>query len=202
LYILFGIILGAIIAWLLNKFIADKIENKDSKIAVNASAYIVLVILGLFFGLVCSIKPSLNNYLIGKIDTLEIAISKYFPDKQVMEYSINAHEYTEDIIQLQQSIREINRDSESFFEKIVYNAFIERVNKFIDDANRGINTLSSAIGNNQGDVTLKAILYYLKDLALKKITPFIVFFIILIITGVIIFISIYLCICHFLKKKI
>jgi len=201
LYILYGIISGIVVAWLLNAFIADKIKYKIARFIVKAVAFIVLVVFGLLLGFVCSIKPTLNNFLVARIDALEITLNKHFPDKNLMEYSINTIEFSTNIDIFRQSIGDINIGTDGIFKRIVFSAFLERVNIFVDDVHRGINTTSITIGNNQGDVSLKSILYYLKGVALRKVTPYIVLLILLITTGVVIFLAIYLGICKLLIKK-
>jgi hypothetical protein len=202
LFVLFGIIFGVVIAFLLNRFVANKIENKHVKLGVKIAAYIVLIILGLLLGLVCSIKPSLNNFIDGKINAIEITLNRYFPDKNVMEVSINANDFSDIIGQLQQSLKDINiTGTDGYLEKLVFNAFVDRVNSYIDDVQRGVNIAGTAISNDQGEISLKFILYNLKDLALKKITPYLVIFIVLIIIGFLIFIGILSVIVRSCRKK-
>jgi len=191
LFILLGITFGVLIALLLNKFAADKIENKHVKLGVKISAYVILIILGLSFGLVYSIKPLLNNFIDSKINAIEITLNRHFPDEKVMEVSINANDIHEIADQLQQSLRDIDIGADSYFEKLVFNAFINNVNLYIDDAKRSLNTVGATISNDHGEISLKSVLYNLKDLALKKITPYLTIFIILIIIVFLIFIGIY-----------
>jgi len=202
LFILFGIVFGVLIASLLNKFVANKIENKHVKLGIKIAAYVVLIILGLFLGLVCSIKPMLNNFIDDKINAVEITVNRHFPDKKIMEVSINASDFSEIINQLQQSLRDINIGTDGFFERLVFNAFIDNLNIYIDDVHRRINTVGTAISNEQGEISLKSVLYNLKDLALKKITPYLVIFIILIIIVFLIFIGIYAIIVKSYRKRV
>ena len=202
LFILLGITFGVLIALLLNKFVANKIENKHVKLGVKISAYIILIILGLSLGLVCSIKPLLNNFIDNKINTIEIILNKHFPDEKVMEVSINTNDIPDIIDQLQQSLRDINIGTDNYFEKLVFNAFINNVNLYIDDVKRSLNTVGTTISNDQGEISLKSALYNLKDLSLKKITPYLTIFIILIIIVFLIFIGIYTIVVKSYRKRI
>jgi len=203
LFILLGIIFGALIGFLINNFIADKkIENKHVKLGVKITAYVVLIILGFFLGLVCSIKPLLNNFIVDKINAIEITLDRHFPNEKVMEISINANDIFEIIGQLQLSLRDINVGTDGYFEKLVFNAFVDRVNQYINNVHGNINTVSTTISNDQGEISLKSILYNFKDLALKKITPYFVVFIILISIVFVIFIGIYIIIVKYYGKRI
>jgi len=201
LYVLLGMFLGFAIAWLINRFLADKVENKDTKISLKVAAYIVLIILGLFLGVVSSIKPSLDRYIDGKINALEITLNRYFPDKKVMELGVSASDFSEVIDKLRQSIGEINIDSDGIFEKYILKGFVDKVNIYIDEINRGVNTAGISIGNKQGEITLRAVFFHLKTLALRKITPYIRFFIILIIICMLIFIAIYISVVSASRKR-
>jgi methyl-accepting chemotaxis protein len=202
LFILLGITFGVLIALLLNKFVANKIENKHVKLGVKIAAYVVLIILGLFFGLVCSIKPLLSNFIDSKINAIEITLNRHFPNEKVMEVSINANDFSEIIDQLQQSLNDINIGTDGYFEKLVFSAFINRINVYINDVHRGINSFGTTISDKQGEISLKSTLYNLKDLALKKITPYLVIFVILIIIVFVIFIGIYTVIVKSFRKRI
>ena len=201
LYIIFGIIIGAVIAFFLNKFCADKIENKNTKLRIKITAYVVLIILGLLLGFVWSIKPSLNKFIDDRINTIEVTLNRHFPNIKVMEIGITANSFTEIVDQLQKSLEDINVETEGFFQRLVFNAFIDGVNTYIDDAHRGINTFGVTMGNNQEEISLRSILNNLKDFALKKITPFLVIFVVLIIFGFLVFIGIYLGIIKLLRKR-
>jgi hypothetical protein len=202
LFILFGIIFGVVIALLLNKFRANKIENKHVRLGVKIAAYVVLIILGLLLGLVCSIKPLLNNFIDEKINAIEITLNRHFPDEKVMEVTINADDFSVIIDQLQQSLKDINIGTDGYFEKLVFNAFIDRVNAYVDDVQKGINTVGTKISNDQGEINLKSILYNLKDMALNKITPYLVIFIVLIVIVFLIFVGIYSIIVRSYRKRI
>ena len=94
LFILAGILVGIAAAWLLGKFVASEIVNKHSRRGVKIAAYVVLIIMGLFLGLVCSIKPSLNTFLETKIDAIKVILNNQFPEKNIMEVSITANGFS------------------------------------------------------------------------------------------------------------
>jgi hypothetical protein len=62
LFVLSGAIIGTAAAWVLNKFLAGKIEDKNYRIGLKATAYIVCIVLGVFFVAIGSLRTILDYF--------------------------------------------------------------------------------------------------------------------------------------------
>ena len=198
-FIIFGVIAGAAITFTLNKLLADKIENKNHRLALKISAYIIFCLLGLLYASIGSLKPTLNKFIDGRINTVEITLNQYFPNTRIMEININTDEFVEVSARLQQSLRDIDKSDDSFFERLVFDAFIARLTPYITAADTGINTVAM-MGNEQGNVTIKTVLLNLKEMALDAISPYFIILYIMILIFLLIFVGVYLGIAFRLKK--
>ena len=199
LFIILGVIAGAFIALILNKLLADKIENKNHKLALKISAHFVFCLLGLLYVSVGSLKPALNKFIDGRISAIELTLNKNFPNTKIMEININTNEFVEVSRQLQQSLKDIDKSGDGFFERLVFDAFIAKLTPYITAVDGGINAVAM-MSNEQGNVTIKSVLLNLKGMALDAISPYFIIFNILIIIILFIFIGVYLGIAIHLKK--
>jgi hypothetical protein len=199
LFIILGMIVGAFVAFLLNKLLANKIENKNQKLVIKIPAYIIFIILGLLFGLVSSLRPMLDKFIDERINTIELILNKNIPNTRIMEININTSEFVEISNQLKESIQSIDTTSDNFFEKLVFDAFTAKLAPYINAVDSGINAVA-IMGNEQGEVTLKSILLYLKTSALNVISPYFVIFNILLIIVFFVFIGVYIGVVIYLKK--
>jgi len=206
LLIILGVIAGAAIAWVLNKFFATKIENKVQRIGLQVTAYVVFILLGFAFTYIFSLRIVLDRFIINRIQNIETRLSDMFPNSNIMETSIDIKDLVSINNQIQQSINDINTSADRFFEKLVFDAFIGKLSGYINAVNSGVTTLA-AISNDDGTVTINTIFYKLKDIALSTVSPYfiagqIIIFILFIIS-IGIYIGIYVCIkkCDSLYNK-
>jgi hypothetical protein len=196
---LLGVIAGVAIAWILNKLLTGKIENKNHRIGLQTAAYIVFILLGLAFTSIFSLRIVLDKFIVNRIQYIEVSLSKMFPNSNIMEISFDTNELVSINDQIQQSINDIDTKNDSFFERLVFNAFIGRLSNYINAVNTGVNTLSN-MSDDDGSVTIKTILYNLKDIALDAVSPYFVIGQILILILFLIFTGIYVGIVVYIKK--
>jgi len=199
LFVLLGALAGAIIAFILNKFLTDKIENKSQKIGLQISAYIVFILLGFIFSSIFSLRYFLDKFIDNRINAIEITLSRRFPSTNIMEISLNTSEIISLNYELQQSIRSIDTSDDSLFEKMFFDVFINKITKYTNAVDSGVNTLAE-ISNDDGTVTIKTILNSIKALALDAISPYFFIIQLIIFIVLIICIGIYCGIVIYIKK--
>jgi len=197
--ILSGVIAGAAVAWVLNKFLSEKIENKSYRIGLQVAAYIVFILLGFAFTSIFSLRIVLDKFIDNRIQAMEVSLSRRFPNSNILEASLNTGELVSLNNQIQQSINDIDTKNDSFFERLVFDAFMGKFSNYINAVDTGVNALSN-MSNDDGSVTIKTILYNLKDAALKAVSPYFVFMQIVVLVLFLIFIGIYAAIAVYIKK--
>ena len=198
LLVILGIIGGIIIAWILNRLLAGKIENKNQRIGLQVAAYIVFILLGFALTSIFSLRIVLDKFIVSRIQDMENGLSKIFPNSNIMEISLNTSELVLINDQLQQLITDIDTVNDSFFEKLVYDAFIGKFSNYINAVDVGVNTLSSI--SDDGSITIKTLLYNLKDIALDTVSPYFMIMQIVILILFFISIGIYISIVIYIKK--
>jgi hypothetical protein len=199
LLIILGIVAGTAIAWILNKLFPIKLENKGQRIGIQAATYIVFALLGLAFTSIFSLRLVLDKFIVNRIQAMEISLSKMFPNTNIMERDFDTTELVSLNDQIQQSIKDINTSNDSFFESLVFDAFIGKFSSYINAVDSGVTTLS-AMSNDDGTVTIKTILYNLKDIALDTVSPYFIVGQIIILILLFVFIGIYIGIVTYIKK--
>lgn len=199
LLILLGVVIGAAVAWILNKFLSVKIENKSQRIGLQVAAYIVFILLGLAFTSLFSLRIVLDKFIVNRIQVMEADLSKMFPNSNILEINIDTNEFVSINNQIQESINDIDTRNDNYFERLVYDAFIGKLYGYINAVDSGVTTLS-AMSNEDGTVTIKVILFNLKDMALDTISPYFVVGQILILILFIISLLIYFGIILYVKK--
>jgi len=197
--ILSGVITGAAIAWVLNKFLGGKIENKTQRIGLQVGAYVVFILLGFAFTSIFSLRIVLDKFIDNRIQAIEIGLDGMFPGLNILETGIDTDELVSINDQIHKSINDIDTENDSFFEKLVFSAFIGKLSNYINAVDTGVNTLSN-MSDDDGLVTIKTILYNLKDMALDAVSPY--FTILQIVVLVLFFVSIgiYFGIVIYIKK--
>jgi len=196
--ILLGLIAGAATAWFLNKLLSGKIKEKGLRIGIQVAAYIVFILLGLTFTSLFSLRIVLDNFITNRIQTIEVSLSKMLPNSNILETNINTDKLVSINNQLHQSINDIDTKNDSFFEKLVFNAFIGKLTNYINAVDTGVTTLSNM--SDDGSVTIKTILFNLKDIALDTVSIYFKVLQILILILFFIFIGIYIGISFYIKK--
>jgi hypothetical protein len=199
LLIVLGVIAGAAIAWGLNKLLTGKIENKTQRIGLQVAAYIVFILLGFAFTSIFSLRIVLDTFIDNRIQAMEVSLSKMFPNSNILETSIDTGELVSINDQIQLSINDIDTKSDGFFERLVFDAFIGKLSNYINAVDTGVSTLSD-MSDDDGSVTIKTILYNLKDMALDTASPYFVAIQIVILILFFISIGIYVGIVVYIKK--
>jgi hypothetical protein len=190
---------GIVIAWILNKLLADKIEDKKQRIGLKASAYIVCIILGITFAAACSLRMILDVFIEDRIEFIEGKLTEMFPDSNILETDIDTGEFESIVGELYQTINDIDTSGDSYFERLIFGVFLNKLTGYVYAAENGVAAIT-AMGDENGLVTIKSILYNLRDIAVETISPYFLFGQIGVLVLLIIYIGIYAGIAVFLKK--
>ena len=174
LFIVLGIIIGTAIAWILNKIFAGKIADKNQRIGLKTASYIVCIILCITFAVFGSLRIILNNFLENRIAYIEVELTDLFPDSNILEMTIDTDELASVVDEVQQTVNNINTSADSFFEKLVFGAFLHKLTGYVYTAEDSINSIKT-MRNENGLVTVKSVLYGLKDMTLETISPYFIF---------------------------
>jgi hypothetical protein len=199
LFFILGIICGIAIAWILNKFLANKIGDKNHRIGLKAAAYIVCIVLSVVFFTISSLRISLNSFLERKMEFIELELVKLFPNSNLLETNIDTGEFISIVDELEQAVNTIKTNNDGYFERLVFGAFLDKLTDYVYAVKNGIATITST-ENENGLVTIRSILYNLKNKALETISLYFVFGQTGILILLIIYILIYVGITAFLKK--
>ena len=194
-FLISGMVIGGGIAWLLNKFITSKIEDKKRSTAMTVVTYIVCILIGLGFAAIGSLKFALNNFLDNRIEQVSGILAQQFPNSNIMDLSIDTNEFKEVIGGIQEKMKNENA-GDSFLEKLIFDAFVSQIAGYVDMAESGVNLISS-VSNEDGIVTVQTVVYAIKDKALDKVAPFFVILQVLLVIAA----FIYMIILIFLKKS-
>jgi hypothetical protein len=194
-----GIIAGIVIAWILNTLLAAKVENKNYRTGLQAAAYIVCVILGIAFAAVGSLQAAMDDFIEGRIVFIEAELNERFPQSNVLETGIDAGELSSAADTLQGIIDNIDTSGDGFFERILYAVFLNKLAGYVYAARDGMTNLST-MGNENGVVTIRSVLYHLKDMALKTMAPYFIMGHLGILVLLLVYAGIYGGIVIFLKK--
>jgi len=197
--IVLGIIGGAAIAWVLNKLFPLKLENKSQKIGLQIAVYIVFILLGFAFTSMFSLRLVLDKFIVIRIQAMEVSLSNMFPNTNILETSLDTKDLVSLNSKIQQSINDINTSSDSFFERLAFDAFMGKLSGYINAVDSGVTTLA-AMSNDDGTVTINTILYNLKDMALDTVSPYFIVGQIIILILLLVFIGIYVGIVIYIKK--
>jgi hypothetical protein len=192
-YILISIFIGIVLAVIINRLFANKISSKIPRIIMKLIANIVCIIFVLTVVLLSSIKPALSKFIDGRIDTIEVAVNKSYPDKKIMEMSVNASEFSETLNQFQQAIKGINTSRDGYFEKMVFDAFMSKLTPYLNTAD--------SLSKDFGDATLKSVLFKIKDMSLATVSHYVTFFIMIIVVIFLVIMGIYAVIASVMIKK-
>jgi hypothetical protein len=118
-----GIITGATVALILNKILATKIEDKNHRIGLKIAAYMVCIILGVSFALICSLRTLLDNFIKDRIEFIEVKLVEAFPDSNILEIGIDISELSSIVPELRQVVNDVDISNNGIFEKLVFDTF-------------------------------------------------------------------------------
>ena len=200
--LIIGIVVGVVVAFVLNKLLANKLENKGQRIGLKVTAFIVCIILWSTFSVFGSLRKTLDIFIIDKIQLINTSISEAFPEYNIMEISVDSNEFILVSDRLEQITTNIAVGSNfGVFEKIVFDAFTEQLDKIVTQIQSGVKTSLSAVSKD-GIISINAILYNLKDAALKKVFPYIIIGQTLTVILFIIFIGVYIGVFFVFRKLV
>ena len=192
LFVILGIIAGIIIAWILNRLLAGKIEDKSRRIGLKIISYIVCIILALTFVSIGSLRVTLSNFVETRMETVEIILSKIPPELNIPEITIDTNEFVSMSDEVEQTIKDLETNNDTFLEKLIYNAFLKKYFNYVYVVKNGINTIA-AMSDDNGEVTINSILYYYKNMWLNTISKYCLFgqlgilFLLLVYIGILVF---------------
>ena len=195
--IIVGVILAGCVAFFLNTVLANKIEKGSYKIALKVTTYCVCFLLAFFFILFGSLRTVLDNFLDEEIKIVENKLNVIYPN--VLETKIDTTELTSVLNDLNQAIETEVSAEYRFLKNVVFNAFWRKLSSYINVV-KGSATKLASISDNEGKVTIKAILVISKKQALDVIYPYFITGQIVTIVLLLIYIGIYIGIIVFLRK--
>jgi hypothetical protein len=170
--IILGVIVGTAAAWgLIKLFPTKQLENKGQRIGLQIAVYTVFILLGFAFTSIFSLRMVLDKFIVNRIQDMETILAARFPNSNIMELTFNTTELVSFNNQLQQAVNDIDKSNDSFFERLAFDTFMGKLSDYIKAVNSGVTTLA-AMSNDDGTVTVNAILYNLKDIALDAVSPY------------------------------
>ncbi|MDR1249213.1 MAG: hypothetical protein LBK63_07920 [Treponema sp.] len=190
---------GIAIAWILNKLLADKIEDKKQRIGLKVSAYIVCIILGISFAAAYSLRMIMDVFIEDRIESIESKLAEMFPNSNILETNIDTSEFGSIVGELSQTMNDIDTSGDSYFERLIFDAFLNKLTGYAHTAENSIAAIT-AMGDENGLVAIKSVLYNLKNIAIETVSPYFLFVKIGILILLIIYIRIYTGIVVFLKR--
>jgi hypothetical protein len=198
-FFLLCVVSGITVAWGLNKLLAAKIEDKNHRTGLKVISYIVCIVLSMAFFSIGSLRIMLDLFIEDRIEFIGTELSKLFPNSNILETSIDTSELVSVIDELQQMANTINTSGDGYFENLVFEAFLNTLTGYVYAVENGINTIALA-DDKDGIVTVRTILYNLKNTALETISPYFVLGQTGLVIILIIYIGVYAGIVAFLKK--
>jgi len=183
-----GIVVGVGIAFLLNYLVARKLEKSGDKTVLQASAYIVCILLSCLFIFLGSFSKILDRFVDNQIVYLEEKLKELHPEEDIMGKTINTAE-----IQLQLTEVETFIDgskANGIVEKMVLRAFKSNLSSYLKMSQESVAELAASNGDD-GIVTVRSVFQYAKTKALDFSSRF--FFIgqIIVIVLFVIYLGIY-----------
>jgi predicted PurR-regulated permease PerM len=202
LLIIFAIIIGVITAFLVNLIIVRKLEKKQ-KIPMQVVSYFVCIPLFLGFFFFNSLRSILDTFVESKIDYVEMRLEELFPGTDVMNATTDISAFSETLDELHVILSEQPVDEENYFETLVYNALIKKIQSYADyyinGAEHIVNQLNE-IANENNEVSIRVLLSTLKEEVLDAIIPYFTIGKSVIIFLFIIYIIVYVCLVIYFKK--
>lgn len=199
LFVILGILIGTALAFILNKLLADKIQDKGQRKGFVVISYIVCIILCISFVLTGFIKSALDNFIVERIENVNTIVSEIYTDTNILEKKISTEEFVSIADNLQQTLTSVDTSKDKVFEKLVYTIFLKRFTNYINAVKNGIDSIITESDDN-GFFTINSVLYNLKDLAIKNISPYVSVLKFGIIFLLLVYIGIYTGVVLYLKK--
>jgi hypothetical protein len=192
------IILARSVAFILNKILATKVKNRNQRLGLQVTTYIIFV---LFFGLslvIGSLHAMLDDFIDDKIVYVENQLNDMFPDMNIMETEIDTAKLVATLEELNQITSGADSIEYGFIEQMVISVFINKLTDYIYITETNVNQLAN-IGNDNGMVTIKDVVLNLKAEALDAISLYWIIGQSIIVLSLFIYIGIYIGIVVFLN---
>jgi succinate dehydrogenase hydrophobic anchor subunit len=186
------------IAFLLNKIFTQKIENRRQRLGLQVAAYIGCFLLAILFVLFGSLKTILNNVIDEKITYVEQELNRLVPDANILETNIDTAELVS-VFNGLHNIIESDSEKHGYLETAVLNIFVGKIKDYVYLAENQVTGLAK-IADENGFVTIKSVLFHIKEQCLDGLSP--VFALFQTITDIllVIYIIVYICIAVYFKK--
>ena len=197
-FIILALLVAGTVAFLLNILLANRIEKRSQRLALQIVTSIVCFLLSIVFMVFGILKITLNNFLDGKISYYENELNKILPNSNIMEKSIDSTELVLTINELQK-IMDFDKTKYDFLETLILNTLFGKTKDYINLAENQVSKLSDAADEN-GIITIKSMLLYFKEQSLNVILPYFRIAQYLTVVLLFLYIIIYISIVIFLKK--
>jgi amino acid transporter len=202
LSILFAIIIGIIAAFLVNLIIVRNIE-KMQRIPMQVVSYFVCILLCFGFFFFNSLRNILDAFVENKIDYVELKLEELFPGTDVMNATIDTSIFSETLVGINDVLSEHTVNTENYFETLVYNMFIDKIQSYTDyyikGAEKTLNRLND-VANKNNEVSMRILLSVIKEDALDTVIPYLAIGKFAIIFLFFVYIIVYVCLVIYFKK--
>jgi hypothetical protein len=193
------IILSGGIAFFLNKVLANKVEKKHQKLALQVITYSVCFLLAATFLVTVSLRTILDNFIDKKIEFVENELGTTFPNTNILETNIDTTELAATFKELHQILEPDDTAESNYIEKIVFAVFLRKLTNYIYIAENQVTKLTG-IADNNGMITIKSIILSLKKQTLDAVSPYFTLAQVAIVILLFVYIGIYIGVVVFLTK--
>ncbi|MDR2965452.1 MAG: hypothetical protein LBU88_06725 [Treponema sp.] len=199
LFVILGIIIGAGLAFLLNKQFTKKLVKKEHRLTLQITTYIICIVLCSLFMFCGSLRIILDNFADSQIVYLEQKLNSLLPEQNLLDTNVDAEKIAEAMAEVQSIIDGDTADG--IFQKMIIRSLTNNLSKYVNMAGSSANELTQ-LADSDGNVTVKTILSFLKTQALNTVEPIFNFLQILIVIILVIYIGAYYAVSIFLNKSV
>jgi hypothetical protein len=202
LSIVLAIIIGVIAAFLVNLIIVRNIE-KTQRIPMQVISYFVCILLCLGFFFFNSLRNILDTFVESKIDYVELKLEELFPGTDVMNATVDTSAFSETLAELDDVLSEQTVNTENYFETLVYNMFIFKIQNYTDyyiKSTENILNRLNGVTNKNNEVSMRVLLSAIKEEALDTVIPYLAIGKFAIIFLFVVYIIVYVCLVIYFKK--
>ena|GEM_PF-6330159 len=200
IFTILGITAGAAVALVLHVLFIRKIERRGPRIGMFILGCLLFTLFGFLFSSLYSLSYTLDRFFENRIGDMERVLARRFPGSDIFELSFSTTELTALNDGLQESINEINTGRDSFFERMVFNAFLLEIRNYTNAVNTGALVLSD-LSNDDGTISVRTLLIGIKDLSIAAIAPYVTVFRVLLVIAFLIILGIFIGVAVYFKKQ-
>lgn len=192
-----AIIIGILIALVMNLIFSRLIENQKYRKIVKILSFIVSILICNLFVFSTQLKTYASKTLDFAILNAENKIKEFSPELLTLEYDASSiNELTDKIANIESEIPELtNSDEGKISEQILINSFVRKIT---GNAETLTNSLSYFQKENE-KISVDSFFQGVKSITLKEISPYLAIFKILVIVLFVAYIIIYIAICLYFK---